>query len=94
MLIVVPFSDTEVDALYQHRLIDIGEQFPIYVEMRAKESPPDEFRQSVLTFVYLNVYYVKPDADGQPQMVLERVHLDTLKGYELIWLSLIRFLLR
>lgn len=55
-------------------------QFPVYVDMRAKESQPDEFRQSILTFVYLNVYYVKPNTDGHPQMVLERVHLDTLKG--------------
>lgn len=74
------FSDYEVDALYQHRLIDLGMQFPVYVDMRAKESQPDEFRQSILTFVYLNVYYVKPNTDGHPQMVLERVHLDTLKG--------------
>lgn len=55
-------------------------QFPVYVDMRAKESQPDEFRQSILTFVYLNVYYVKANTDGHPQMVLERVHLDTLKG--------------
>lgn len=70
----------EVEALYQHRLIDIGEQFPVYVEMRANESPPDEFRQCFLTFVYLNVYFVKADENGQPQLSLERVHLDTIKG--------------
>lgn len=73
-------TDIELDALYQHRLIDLGEQFPVYVEMRAKESPPDEFRQCYLTFVYLNVYYVKLNNDAQPQMVMERVNLDTLKG--------------
>lgn len=72
--------DREVDALYQHRLIDVGEQFPVYIEMRAKESPPDEFRQCCLTFVYLNVYFVKPDGNQQPQIVNERVHLDTIKG--------------
>lgn len=69
-----------MDALYQNRLIDLGEQFPVYVEMRAKESVPDDFRQCHLTFVYLNVYFVKPDADGQPEIVTERVHLDTIKG--------------
>lgn len=69
-----------MDALYQNRLIDLGEQFPVYVELRAKESPPDEFRQSHLTFVYLNVYFVKPNADGQPEIVTERVNFDTLKG--------------
>lgn len=72
--------DIEVDALYQHRLIDLGEQFPVYVEMRANESAPDEFRQSYLTFVYLNVYFMKVDETNQPQMVLERVNLDTIKG--------------
>lgn len=72
--------DDEVDALYQNRLIDLGEKFPVYVEMRAKESGPDEFRQCTLTFVYLNVYFVKPNADNQPEIVTERVHLDTIKG--------------
>lgn len=72
--------DTEVNALYQHRLLDLGEQFPVYVEMRARESPPDEFRQCNLTFAYLNVYHVKSNDDGQPQIVMDRVNLDTLKG--------------
>ncbi|XP_031637172.1 uncharacterized protein LOC116349739 [Contarinia nasturtii] len=71
----------EIDALYQHRLMDIGETFPVYVEIRAKESAPDEFRQSNLTFVYLNVYFVKLNADKHPQIVMECVHLDTIKGY-------------
>lgn len=66
--------------MYQNRLIDLGEQFPVYVEMRAKESSPDQFRQCHLTFVYVNVYFVKPSADGQPEFVRERVNLDTIKG--------------
>ncbi|XP_055304817.1 uncharacterized protein LOC129569712 [Sitodiplosis mosellana] len=74
-------EDKEIDALYQNRLIDLGEQFPVYVEMRAKESGPNEFRQCNLTFVYVNVYFVKPNADGQPEIVTERVNLDTIKGY-------------
>lgn len=84
LILLICFSrfptDIEVNALYQNRLIDIGEPFPIYVEMRAKESGPDEFRQCYLTFVYLNVYFVKPNADGQPEIATERVHLDTVKG--------------
>lgn len=72
--------DKELNALYQHRLINIGEPFPVYVEMRAKESAPDELRQCNLTFVYLNVYYVKPDDEGHPRIIMERVNLDTLKG--------------
>lgn len=73
-------TDKEVDALYQHRLIDIGEAFPVYVEMRARESLPDEFRQCVLTFAYLNLYFMKANDNEEPKLTMERVNLDTFKG--------------
>lgn len=74
------FTDIEVPALYQNRLIDIGYDFPVYVELRAKESPGDGFRQCCLSFMYLHIYLVKADENGQPIITMECVNLDTVKG--------------
>lgn len=74
------FTDKEIESLYQHRLINTGDQFPVYIELRTRESKPTEFRQCCLNFMFLNVYFVKLNDNGSPEICMKSTQLDTLKG--------------
>lgn len=66
--------------MHQHRLIDVGAQFPVLVELRSREDRTDPLRQCVLTFLHLNVYSMK-ETEGQPiRLCMDSLQLDTLKG--------------
>lgn len=81
MFLPFKFPDEEVESLYQHRLIDIEGQFPVYVEMRAREDRSDPLRQCCLTFIHLNVYSMKSINDQPMQLCMDSIQLDTIKGY-------------
>lgn len=61
----------------------IGEagQYPVYVELRSRESPPNEDRQSCLSFVYANIYAMRRTASGECKLTVDSVNLDSIKGY-------------
>lgn len=73
-------ADTELTALHQNRIIGESGQYPIYVELRSRESPPNDARQSCLSFVYANIYALRRMANGERQLTVESVNLDSIKG--------------
>lgn len=75
------FADTELISLHQNRIIGENCQYPVYVELRSRESPPNDVRQSCLSFVYANIYAMRRTATGERHLTVDSVNLDSIKGY-------------
>lgn len=77
---VFDLSDTRVSALHQDGLI--GTEMPVYVELRLRESPPDDGRQCCLSFAYANIYCFRAGAgERKAELSVDSVNLDTIKGF-------------
>lgn len=66
--------------MHQNRVIGRADQYPVYVELRSRESPPNDTRQVCLSFVYANIYTLRRTADGERQLSVDSVNLDSIKG--------------
>lgn len=75
------FTDAEIHSLHQNRIIGEAGQYPVYVELRSRESPPNDFRQSCLSFVYANIYALRRTPSGELQLSVDSVNLDSIKGF-------------
>lgn len=79
------FLDIEVEALHQNRIVKDGDSLPVYLEIRARQSEPNEYRQCCLSSVYVNIYQIKQadetDAEKKQKISMHSVQLDTIKGY-------------
>lgn len=74
-------TDTEIISLHQNRIIGVAGQYPVYVELRSRESPPNDARQTCLSFVYANIYTVRRTANEKQYLTVDSVNLDSIKGF-------------
>lgn len=74
-------ADTELVSLHQNRVIGDTGQYPVYVELRSRESPSNDTRQSCLSFVYANIYGLRRMTNGEWQLTVDSVNLDSIKGF-------------